>query len=158
MNPTNPLSIIKSDHEKVKKMFKEYEDGEDLDKKMDTAEKISEDLAIHMGMEEDIFYPKIHSIQEGKALVVDGIREHNEIKRHILDIYKTDDETELDKHISKIKEIVLHHISEEEGKIFPIAEENIKNEFTKMAADMLMYKTRVKGKIIIDEIKEKFTM
>ncbi|KKR20827.1 MAG: hypothetical protein UT48_C0016G0019 [Parcubacteria group bacterium GW2011_GWE2_39_37] len=154
MNPTDPNAIIKNDHENVKIMLDAYLDME-FDQKLDQAEKISETLAVHMGMEEEIFYPEVEKLSAGEELISDAIEEHKEIKDHLLTILKTDDEDELDKHMKMMEKVLLHHIKEEESKMLTLSEEKLKNEHAVLAGRMLAYKASNKGKIFFDKLKDK---
>lgn len=157
MNPTNPLSIIKSDHDKVKSMFEDYEQGEDFDDKKDQARDICEKLAVHMGMEEEHFYPEVRGISdEGEDLVEDALGEHEDIKVRISETDQAESEAELDESVDMLEEAFLNHIDEEETEIFPLAEDNLKDRFTSMAAKMISYKASSKGEMLLDKIKSMF--
>lgn len=155
MNPTNPISIIKSDHEKVKSLIEEYKESE-IEEKKDQAMKICENLAIHMEMEEAHFYPEVEKISdEAEELIADALDEHNELKTHIGNIDANGPEEELDEHMGMIEETLEHHLEEEENNILPLAENNLSGDFTAMAAKMIAYKTQAKGQELLKKIKEK---
>lgn len=157
MNPTNPISIIKSDHDLVKSEFDAYKSYNNYEDKKKEAEKICENLAIHMDMEEQYFYPEISDVSdEGNDLTDEAMKEHNEVKMHIKEAGMAEDEAELDKHVTMMEKEVLHHVEEEETKIFSFAEENLKDGFGKLAAEMMGYKTKAKAEELINDIKEKF--
>lgn len=153
MNPTNPLSLLKNDHDMVKSMLEEYK-KKNPDHKLEFAKKINENLAIHMNMEEKYFYSELEKVsEEGLNLSADAIREHEEVRGHIKEIALNGELPDLDKHISMIEKIILHHIEEEEEKIFPFSEANFKDSFTKLAAEMVGFKVKAKGEDFINKLK-----
>lgn len=133
----SPVDIIKKDHKEVDMLFKAYET--DMAKK-DVANKISDELTKHAEMEEKLFYPEVKKISsEAGELISEGIKEHNEIKKHIEESKKAEG-PELDKHVNMIKESVMHHVQEEESKVLPLAEENMQNDFPDIAQKMMDFK------------------
>lgn len=153
LNPTNPISIIKTDHETAKDLLTNYKIM-DFDAKKSQAQKIAEELAIHMEMEESLFYPQVESIsEEGEAMISDAEGEHEEIRGHIVQALDAFSEEDLDGHMQIIEETVLRHAGEEEAKILPLAEAHLVDNFTKMAAEMIAFKAKNKGKILLEKLK-----
>ena len=153
-NPMDPLSMIKSDHDKVRTMFEDYE-GMSYEKKAAQAEKICRELAVHMEMEENIFYPKLAGLSEaGREKAEHGIDEHEEAKSHIYPIYKAEEETELDEHMREMKGTVIGHMEEEENEVFPMAE-GFRDDFKKLAAEMGVFKAKAKGEKLLEELRKK---
>jgi iron-sulfur cluster repair protein YtfE (RIC family) len=153
---TNPLNMIKEDHEKVKSMLGSY-DGLSYEEKKKTAEKLSEELIIHMEMEEKHFYPKLENASpEAAELINESIGEHDEIKEHIRMVYKAEEESELDEHMDEIGEAVMHHVGEEESELFRLADEFLADDYAKIAAEMGGFKIRAKSEKLIEKFKEKF--
>lgn len=114
----DPLEILRSDHERVKGLLKEYK-AADPDEKEVLADGISEDLSLHMEMEEEIFYPNVEKISdEARDLIQEAIREHNEVKAHLSEIEGAQDDSQRDMHIDEMEKELLRHIEEEEEKIF----------------------------------------
>lgn len=136
----DPLKLIKADHEKVKSLFEEY-DGADYDVKKTLSEEILKELSGHMEMEESLFYPKIEAISDdAEELISEARREHEEVKEHLEGIKASQDEESLDMHMKEMEEGVLHHIEEEEDKIFSLAKDNLKKDFKSLSEQMLEFK------------------
>jgi hypothetical protein len=155
MKFTNPLEMIKDDHEKVKAMLSDYR-GMDYEDKKNKADKIGEELLIHVKMEEELFYPKLREAdEEAHKLVEDAISEHDQIKEEVKMCFWSKSEEDLDQHIEAISESVEHHTAEEEGEMFRFAEEHLSADFSKMAAEMGAFKIKAKGEKLYENFKEK---
>jgi iron-sulfur cluster repair protein YtfE (RIC family) len=149
----NPLLLIKDEHQKVKSMLGEYKQSGYEDKKS-AIRKINENLAVHMEMEEKIFYPKLKNISlDIDKAIEENLLEHEAIKKHIRQIGVSQNEYELDGHVMEMEEIILKHIGREEDETFAAAKENLENNFKKIAAEMFAFKAKAKGKLLINKIK-----
>src|SRR6202140_1733922 len=115
------LSLLKSDHEDVKKLFKELEAEEDQEAIFN---QIKGALEVHAAIEEEIFYPAVKKARSEH--VKDEVREakehHKQIKSPLTQVSSTTpaDET-YDMKIKVLKEDVEHHVKEEEREMFPDA-------------------------------------
>lgn len=138
----NPLEMLRSDHEEVKAMFGRYGEAEPEEKKS-LAETISEELVIHMEMEENLFYPEIEKISEdARDIISHAIDEHNEIKDHVRMIEVGEEGMDPDEHVKAMEQGFMDHIREEEGRIFPLAENNLKDSFPKLAGEMAAFREK----------------
>lgn len=154
MNATNPLSLLKNDHANVKSMLRDYKKMS-FDDKKDQAEMICSELVIHMGLEEEHFYPEVKDVSsEGKDMVSEAMREHKRIREHVRKIGKAAHEKEVDEHLQELEAVLLDHISEEEKEMFPFAERNFKDDFNKIEAKFIAYKAANKGKSMLQKIKD----
>lgn len=117
------LTLLRDDHQKVKKAFKEFEKLGDqaYSSKKDLAEDICQELEQHTKIEEEIFYPAFQKKTKGsKPLINEAVVEHGTAKDLIKQIRKMDAKDEL--FTAKVKvlgEYVNHHIKEEEEEMFP---------------------------------------
>jgi hypothetical protein len=62
----NALQVLKQDHDKVRKLFAEYDaagDGAPV-RKQEIAEQVFRELQIHSRIEEEIFYPALNARTE----------------------------------------------------------------------------------------------
>src|SRR5207248_6633744 len=60
---TNAIDLLKEDHAKVKKAFKEFEDMDrsDTETCRQLIQTVCEDLKVHTTLEEEIFYPAVRA-------------------------------------------------------------------------------------------------
>jgi Hemerythrin HHE cation binding domain len=117
----NALTLLKADHDKVKKMLAEGESTTERGEKTRTAlfRTIKAELSIHERIEEEIFYPALKSHPRARDIVLEGYEEHHVVDEIMGELEATDvtDETWGAK-FKVMKENIEHHIEEEEGDMF----------------------------------------
>jgi iron-sulfur cluster repair protein YtfE (RIC family) len=126
MAKIDAFALLKQDHDKVKALFKEYEDKGDraYKGKLEIAETIFQELAVHETIEEEIFYPAIreNASKEGVEIVLEGYEEHHVADVIIEELKALDIEDETyDAKFKVLRENIEHHIEEEETEMFPEA-------------------------------------
>lgn len=123
----NAIELLKKDHETVKTLLKRLE--ETTERAIETRKKlllkIEEELQIHTAIEEQIFYPafKKAGAKDEAVLSSEAKEEHRAVEVLVLpDIKKTSPSTiEFAGRVKVLKELLEHHIEEEEGDMFPQA-------------------------------------
>lgn len=116
------LSLLLRDHKDVKAMFKQFEQLTDRSKgtKKKIAEQICHALTVHMQLEEEIFYPAVLAVIKGSDLMDEAVVEHASAQELIAEIERMDPGEELyDAMVKVLSEQIDHHVSEEEGEMFP---------------------------------------
>ena len=115
------LTLLKTDHDKVKKMLAEGEETTERAEKTRTElfDKLKGEMMIHERIEEEIFYPALKAHPKAKDLVLEGYEEHHVVDEIMGELEATDvtDETWGAK-FKVMKENIEHHIEEEEGEMF----------------------------------------
>jgi len=118
------ISLLKADHDKVKKMLAEGEETTERAEKTRTElfEKLKAEMLIHERIEEEIFYPALRSHPKAREIVLEGYEEHHVVDEIMGELEATDvtDETWGAK-FKVMKENIEHHIEEEEGEMFKTA-------------------------------------
>jgi len=142
------LTLIKSDHEEAKALFARC-----LDANVPSAQRRSaltqvlDALTIHTNMEEQIFYPALRKAgaTEEKNSVLEAFEEHASAKDLIAKIRALPprDET-LTAKITVLKELVEHHVEEEESQIFSEARRVLGKKLDALGAEMQRFKERAK--------------
>jgi iron-sulfur cluster repair protein YtfE (RIC family) len=125
----NAIELLKKDHEKVKKLFEQYDS--DGDRRRDIANMVFEELEAHSRVEEDVFYPAVRAKakKDGKELIKHSIEEHKEVDDLINELRSMDPEEEdFDDRFQELIEDVEHHIDLEENETFPKAEQLLGND------------------------------
>jgi hemerythrin superfamily protein len=125
--PSDAISLLKKDHETVKKLFAEFKSVSHSDegsKKEQIVEEIIGALELHATVEEEIFYPAVRKAraEQTKDEVREAYEEHKQIKAVLAALNDTtpNDET-YDSKVKVLQEDVEHHVKEEEGEMFPDA-------------------------------------
>jgi len=109
---TNAIGLLKEDHAKVKKAFKEFEnlDRSDTESCRQLIATVCEDLKVHTTLEEEIF------------LMNEAAVEHETAKMLIEQLENAGpDDPNYFATFTVLGEYVMHHVKEEEGEMFPEA-------------------------------------
>lgn len=138
------LKVLKQDHQKVKTLFGEVEslgDRANAQRKK-LFQQIDEELTVHSQIEEKIFYPEFRrhaQDSEEKEEVLEAYEEHNIVKNLIHELEDLDpkDETYKPK-LEVLKELVEHHVKEEEGTMFKMAREMFEKDELDELGERLM--------------------
>lgn len=117
------IELLTSDHERVKKQFKDFQALGDkaFKQKKQLADKICNELLVHTQIEEEILYPVfLEHASDEKPLVDEATVEHGTAKQLISQIQKMDSDQELfDARVKVLSEYINHHVKEEEEEMFP---------------------------------------
>ena len=117
----NAITLLKQDHDDVKKMLSELDDTTEraVKTREQTFTKLKGDLEVHEAIEEEIFYPALKEHPKTKDIALEGYEEHHVVDTvmgEMLDL-SVSDETWTAK-FAVMKENLEHHIEEEEGEMF----------------------------------------
>jgi hemerythrin-like domain-containing protein len=118
------IEMLKADHDKVKKAFKEFEKLPDDDKETarQIVETVCEDLKVHTTLEEEIFYPAVREAIEDEDIMNEAAVEHETAKMLIEQLENMGpDDPNYCATFTVLGEYVMHHVKEEEGEMFPEA-------------------------------------
>ena len=115
------ISLLKADHDKVKKMLEEGESTTERGVKTRTEllQTLKLEMVVHERIEEEIFYPALKQHPKARDIVLEGYEEHHVVDEIMGELEATDvsDETWGAK-FKVMKENIEHHIEEEEGEMF----------------------------------------
>jgi hemerythrin superfamily protein len=118
------IDLLKDDHEKVKKAFKEFEkmDRSDTETCRQLVRSVCEDLRVHTTLEEEIFYPAVREAIDDEDIMNEASVEHETAKTLIEQLENMEpDDPNYHATFTVLGEYVLHHVKEEEGEMFPQA-------------------------------------
>jgi hemerythrin superfamily protein len=116
------IEMLKEDHDKVKKAFKEFEkmDREDIASAQQLVQTVCEELKVHTTLEEEIFYPAAREAIEDEDILNEAQVEHETAKMLIEQLENMGaDDPNYYATFKVLGEYVTHHIKEEEGEMFP---------------------------------------
>ncbi|UQA61473.1 hemerythrin domain-containing protein [Polyangium aurulentum] len=115
--------LLKNQHREVEELFRQLEGAEDESARTALRLELANNLAAHAAIEEEIFYPATMEALESNGRIREGLEEHAlaEFALYRLMQVSPMDETFSAK-VSALKELVKHHVEEEESEILPQAE------------------------------------
>ncbi len=122
---TDAISLLKDDHKKVKKLFKDFskmkDKAQDTDKEALVTE-ICKELTVHAQIEEEIFYPAVRKAIDDDDLLDEATVEHASAKDLIAQLQTMPVSDPLyDAKVTVLGEYVDHHVQEEQDEMFPKA-------------------------------------
>jgi hemerythrin-like domain-containing protein len=125
----NAVDFLKQQHREVEDLFEQFENaGEGAGKeKKQIFEQIREKLEMHTKLEEKLFYPEAEEVDEDTVL--EAYEEHDVVKGLLRKIAKTKpSDDSYDAKVCVLKEMVEHHVEEEEDELFPECEKDLGEE------------------------------
>ena len=149
------IAMLKADHDKVKKLFKEFErmhNDESDEEAQELATQICNELTVHTMLEEEIFYPEVRQAIEEEDLMDEAEVEHASAKELIAQIesgHYGDDQFAAK--VIVLGEYVNHHAGEEQNEMFPKVK-RAKIDLKDLGERMAARKTAIKAELgIMDD-------
>ena len=121
---TEVLDMLKQDHKRAKKAFRDFEK---LDPKRDAeacrelVEQTCAELTVHADLEEELFYPAVRGVIKQEDLLEEAEVEHMSAKALIEQLQGMQGEAGSARYAATftvLGEYIKHHIKEEEGEMF----------------------------------------
>ncbi len=135
-------NMLKKQHRDVAALFRKTLRSEQASERKQLVQEIVEKLTLHASIEEEIFYPAFREEAAGTQKVEDSVleayEEHRVMKFLLEEISSLDPKAEnFHAKVTVLKEIVEHHVEEEEEEMFPAAEKKLgKDRLEELAAEM----------------------
>lgn len=132
--------LLEKQHREVEKSFATALGTEDARIRRSAMHDIIQQLTMHTKLEETIFYPAVQGIdtEEAKDMVLEALEEHHVVKMILKELPKVDPKADnFEAKMTVLKEMVAHHVDEEEKEMFPMAERKLGAERShELAAQM----------------------
>jgi hemerythrin-like domain-containing protein len=147
------LEMLKEDHDKVKKAFKEFEklDREDAETMQQLVQTVCEELKVHAALEEEIFYPAVREAIDDEDIMNEAQVEHETAKMLIEQLENMGPEDpNYQATFTVLGEYVKHHIKEEEEEMFAEAKKT-DLDLEDLGARMRERKTELMGEMQEEE-------
>ena len=141
------IDMLKQDHDKVEKAFKEFEkmDRQDTESCRQVIKTVCEELKVHTTLEEEIFYPAVREAIDDEDLMNEAAVEHETAKMLIDQLENMGpDDPNYFATFTVLGEYVKHHIKEEQGEMFPAAK-RAKMDLEGLAERMRARKNEILG-------------
>jgi hemerythrin superfamily protein len=142
----NALDLIHADHQEAAALFKTaLDDGTKPAAKKAAIAKVCFALTVHANMEEKIFYPALRKAGKSKEKdsVLEAAEEHACVKDLIAKIKRiTGPDETLEAKVTVLKELVEHHVKEEESEMFSEARSVLGANLDALGEEMQRFKDR----------------
>ncbi len=116
--------LLKQQHKAAKKVFLALEKGR-APAAPDRVKELVASLGAHMVIEQELFYPAVKAIKPD--LVLESFEEHAAAQFGMERLLKTDpDDESFIPRVTTLKEMLEHHVEEEEESLFPAVEKKMK--------------------------------
>src|SRR5919109_527332 len=114
--------LLKTDHAAVKTLFSRFRrTGERAEKtRQALIDRIATELEIHAQIEEEIFYPAMREVRKAAPLLKEAHKEHERVKTLVAEMQSAEDD-DLAAKVQELRDAVVHHATEEEREMFPLA-------------------------------------
>ena len=143
---TNAIKVLTEDHNKVQKIFEQFERTRDERRKAGMVETALHELKVHTEIEEEIFYPAVRQAIEEDELMDEATVEHESAKHLISELEGMHPGDDLfDARFTVLGEYVKHHIREEQREIFPLAKRAKKMDLDQLGEQLLQRKKELGG-------------
>jgi iron-sulfur cluster repair protein YtfE (RIC family) len=126
-------ALLKTQHEEVKSLFKQLEQPNGRARAI--VEKLATSLAAHMVIEQELFYPAVLNADED--LILESYEEHAVARFALKRLLKTDPADQaFQAKVTTLKELIDHHVREEEDDLFPKAEKALGDSSEALCQEM----------------------
>lgn len=132
------IAMLKADHQKVQDLFQQYLTATDTATKQEIATQVFIELETHSQLEEMVFYPAFEeeTDDEGEELIEEARQDHEEVKQMIAELRGHDIDAEFEPKFRMLMESVQQHIQEEEGEMFPEAQDILAEQNDELVEEM----------------------
>jgi hemerythrin superfamily protein len=109
------LEFLKADHNRVKKIFENFKNLPELERKT-AMQTLIQELRTHSYIEEVVFYPTFEKYDEMKEILDEFYEDHAEVEDLLTALQKSRD----DLSFRLLAERMSRHIEREENELFPM--------------------------------------
>lgn len=145
------LDLIKKDHRKVETLFSEIETADDTQKLYKCFNQLYEEISLHAEVEAQTFYPAIRECGDTGELIDTAQKEHGEAKQLLEEIESLSPTSEEFKaKIRDLKQVIQHHVQEEENQVFSQARQCMTQEKrSQLGSEFEMVKSKLHQEISV---------
>lgn len=119
MRDDSIYTLLKTDHETVSALFEQMEASEDSATRGRLLAKLKHELLAHAQAEDVVFYKPLKAADEARDIILEAEEEHRVVTRLLGELERLSAENEKWKaRLVVLKELVEHHVEEEEGEMF----------------------------------------
>lgn len=137
-NEKSLFEELKQDHKEVKALLTSILRTDDASERDELFTKMKTALVAHSEAEEEMFYPRLEEEEDSRTDALEARVEHDIVSRLLSELEEMDDKTsdEWTAKCSVLKDLVEHHVEEEESQIFKDARKVLgKEQLTELAGE-----------------------
>jgi hemerythrin superfamily protein len=116
--------VLRAHHTEAKKLFAVITSGKG--DRTGAAQELARKLLAHMIIEQVQFYPAVAALDED--VVLESFEEHAVARYEIRRLIEALDDPRFESRATTLKELIEHHVKEEEGELFPKVERRMAAE------------------------------
>jgi hemerythrin-like domain-containing protein len=121
----NIFDLIRGDHRKVEDLFSQIEAADDQ-AAATILEQLVNELVVHTRAEEETLYARLRNEDDSRDDILKSDEEHALVHQLCMELLELDeDDDRCDAKLRVLKELVEHHVEDEESQLLPMAEELI---------------------------------
>jgi hemerythrin-like domain-containing protein len=139
----NAVTMLKAEHVTIKRLLRQLSETSDraVKQRESLVNELEQVLKVHAQIEEEVFYPAFKAITEGdeaEEMFYEAAEEHHVVDM-VLPALKTANPKshEFKAKAKVLKELVEHHIREEEGEMFQEARKRFSDEQLRELGDLM---------------------
>lgn len=134
-------TMIRMDHSYVLSLFHRYKADTPPGRKRALVTNACLALQVHAQLEEEIFYPALRTVIAGDEVLEKSQPEHEQMRGLIADLRQlTSDNRSLgdacDDKFMELMRLVMHHVADEETRLLPVAERQLKDQLGALSMQM----------------------
>jgi hypothetical protein len=114
--------LLSQQHSEVKALFKRIESASNRSAKLKVFEELARNLVAHDAIEREIFYPACERALGMTDLLGEALVEHGVVEFCLFQADQAEKSADFGFKCQVLKEVVLHHVKEEEDDFFPKVE------------------------------------
>ncbi|MBW7849750.1 MAG: hemerythrin domain-containing protein [Rhodospirillales bacterium] len=113
------FEVLHQDHETARGLFTKIEGAGGKQEREGLFQELKDELLAHSHAEERVFYSQLKGSPDARKKVEEGIHEHHEVEELLEKMASMDaGSQEWLSRVRELKEMVEHHVQEEEGEVF----------------------------------------
>ncbi len=131
------IELLTAQHREVSKLFEAIEKAEGSAEKTKLFQELASKLVGHDGIEREIFYPACEEALGMNDLLGEALVEHGVVEFGLYQADQAAGKPDFDFKVKVLKELVEHHVEEEEKEFFPKVREALgKDKLQSLGEDM----------------------
>ncbi len=123
--------LLRNQHRELETLLKEVQHLTNVRERRALLHEIAARLEVHARIEEEIFYPALRAEAGGRKIelmVLEAYEEHHVVDLVLRDLVRAEPTTaHFEAKLAVFKELIEHHVEEEEHEMFPTAERKLGN-------------------------------